>query len=325
MIHRILSLTWAALLLVVFLPLLVAATPSPSELLSSGRADDAIAALRSQLRSSPNDAEAYALMMRTYLAMERWDDAIAAGQRATALAPNNSRYHWWLGRAYGEKANQSAWVAALPLARKVRAELEKAVELDGSDIEARVGLAEFYIEAPSFLGGGKEKAQAQAEQLHALGNEANALLIRAEIAEAHKDYDLAERHLHASTAAGHGSPETLLGLASFYQRRSRFNDMETAVNQAAQAALHQRPSLLLEAAEMLCGANRNFNSALAMVHDYIAAPQHSEDAPVFRAYYLLGILLEKAGDKRAAAAQYRAALSLASGFESAQMALRRVE
>lgn len=325
MIDRFFAFARAIFLLVVLLPLIAVGSPSPSELLSSGRADEAIAALRNQLRASPNDAGAYALMMRTYMALERWDDAIAAGQRATALSPNNSRYHLWLGRAYGEKASRASWMSALPLAKKARAEFEKAVELDGRDADARSDLAEFYIEAPAFLGGGKQKAQTQADQLSSSGNEADALLIRSKIAESQKDYPLAERQLRAAVAASHNRPDMLMELAAFFRRRYRFDEMESTINQASQAAMRsQRFSALLDAAEMLCNTNRNFNTALEMVRNYISAPQHSEDAPVFRAYYLLGSLLEKLGNKQAALEQYRTALSLASGFGPAQMALRRI-
>jgi hypothetical protein len=49
-----------------------------------------------------------------------------------------------------------------------------------------------------------------------------------------------------------------------------------------------------------------------------------EDAPVFKAHYLLGTILEREGDKKAAAEQYRTALSLAKSFSPAQDALNRL-
>jgi len=53
-------------------------------------------------------------------------------------------------------------------------------------------------------------------------------------------------------------------------------------------------------------------------------PEKTEDAPAFQAHYLLGEILEKQGDKPAAAEEYRAALSLAPTYEQAQSALKRV-
>ena len=42
------------------------------------------------------------------------------------------------------------------------------------------------------------------------------------------------------------------------------------------------------------------------------------------AHYLLGTVLEKQGDKKTAAQEYQAALTLASGFAPARQALQRV-
>jgi tetratricopeptide (TPR) repeat protein len=311
--------------LLLFVPKLARATPA-AELLSSGRADAAIAALQQQLNAAPNNAAAYALLARTYYVMERWDDAITAARQAVALEPRTSEYHLWLGRAYGEKAEQSSWVSALPLARKTRSEFEKAVELNGSNADARCDLAEFYISAPSFLGGSKEKAQAQADRLHALGNEPPALWIQSRIAEADKNFAAAEQYLRAAISASHGNPETYLNLASFYRRQGRMADMGNSLHQAVQAANQsQQYGSLLEAAQMLNRTGRNLEEALRLVRTYVASPQHSEEAPLFQAYYLMGTIQEKLGDKRAAAGEYRTALSLASGFAPAQAALKRIQ
>jgi tetratricopeptide (TPR) repeat protein len=295
------------------------------ELLSAGHADEAVAALRTHLQTDPRDAAAHALLMRAYFAMQQWDDAIAQGRQAAALDPQNSQYHLWLGRAYGEKANQSNWVIAVSLARKTRMEFETAVALDRRNLDARSDLAEYYVEAPMFLGGSKNKAQDQADQLWALGDQTTSLWIRAKIAESAGHYNLAEQELRAAIRISHNRPNIILNLAQFYRRRGRLADMEATVNQAALAAGTDDSHILLDAAQLLYDGGRNFTGAVAMLHDYINSPRHSEDAPVFQAYYLLGCILEKLGDRPAATRQYRAALSLARAFEPAQTALQRVQ
>ena len=65
----------------------MAVTPAlkpASDLLNAGRADDAIRVLESHLKTAPKDAEAYNLLARTYFALQRWDKAIAAGEKASA-------------------------------------------------------------------------------------------------------------------------------------------------------------------------------------------------------------------------------------------------
>src|SRR5258708_29366664 len=104
-----------------------AADESAPALLAAGRADDAITTLRSKISASPNDGEAYNLLCRAYFSMGDWDRGISACEKAIAIAPNNSRYHMWLGRIYGEKANEVIFFKAASLAGKVRDEFETAV------------------------------------------------------------------------------------------------------------------------------------------------------------------------------------------------------
>jgi TolA-binding protein len=74
---------------------------------------------------------------------------------------------------------------------------------------------------------------------------------------------------------------------------------------------------------MLYRAGRRYPFAAEMLHRYLASGP-VEAAPAFKARYLLGLLLEKQGDKEGAAQEYRASLSLARNFGMAQQALTRV-
>src|ERR1700693_527869 len=115
---------------------LAAADDSAPSLLAAGRADDAITTLHTKINASPRDAEAYNLLCRAYFSMGNWDRGISACEKAIALDPNNSRYHMWMGRTYGEKANDVIFFKAASLAGKVRNEFEAAVRLDSNKVEA---------------------------------------------------------------------------------------------------------------------------------------------------------------------------------------------
>jgi hypothetical protein len=49
-----------------------------------------------------------------------------------------------------------------------------------------------------------------------------------------------------------------------------------------------------------------------------------EEAPPFKAHYMLGTILEKQGDKQGAAKEYEIALAMAKDFGRAKEALDRV-
>src|SRR5437762_9518476 len=141
-----------------------AADAAPA-LLAAGRVDDAISTLQQEISASPNDAAAYNLLCRAYFSLSQWDRGIAACEKAVSLDSNNSVYHLWLGRIYGEKADSSSFFTAAGLAKKVRNQFEMAVQLSPSSVDARTDLAEFYLEAPGIVGGGQDKARAQAATL----------------------------------------------------------------------------------------------------------------------------------------------------------------
>jgi tetratricopeptide (TPR) repeat protein len=310
-----------ALILLALVPSLAADALPPGQLLAQGRVDDAIASLQGKISSAPNDAESYNLLCRAYFALEEWNRGATACEKAVSLDPGNGRYHLWLGRIYGEKADRSNFLSAAGLASKVRNEFEKAVQLSPNDAEARTDLAEFYLEAPGIVGGGRDRAEAQAQKLDAL-DAAKAHWVRGRIAEKKKDSQSAEKEYRAAIEAAHGSGLTWFNLALFYRHGQRWDEMEDALNHAVSAPV-ERPEILMEAAEILVRAGRNLPGAIQLLHRYLSNSP-VELAPAFKAHYVLGTALEKQGDKQGAVQEYRAALALAKNFSRAQEALNRV-
>jgi tetratricopeptide (TPR) repeat protein len=300
---------------------IAAAADSPSDLLAAGRVDDAITTLSTKLNTAPNDAASYNLLCRAYFAVANWDRAIAACEKAVSLQPNSSEYHLWLGRTYGEKADASNFFSAAGLAKKVRNEFERAVQLDPNNVAARTDLAEFYLEAPGIVGGGQDKARAQAETVAKL-NPSKAHWIQGRIAEKNKDVATAEKEYRAAIEASHGGANAWLNLALFYRKAGRLDEMQNALKKAASAPMDQ-PEVLVDAASTLLRANRDLPFASQLVRRYLSSTT-VEQAPPFKAHYLLGNILEKQGDKEGAAKEYQSALTLAKDFGRAREALNRV-
>jgi tetratricopeptide (TPR) repeat protein len=308
-------------LLIGFLSCISCANCSAVSLLEQGHVDEAISQLQGQIQRSPNQAESFNLLCRAYFEVGDWDRGIPDCERATALEPMNGLYHLWLGRIYGEKADSSSFLTAAGLAKKVRTEFETAVRLSPNNPDARSDLAEFYLEAPGIVGGGKDKAENQAEALARL-DPARADWIRGRIAEKEKDMATAEKDYRAAIADSHGGAHAWFNLALFYWHQRNLDDMQQTLYRAVAAPL-DRPEVIMESAELLIKGGRDFPAAIQWLHRYLSGPM-VEAAPSFKAHYLLGTVLEKQGDRAAAAAQYRTALSLASNFSRAQQALSHI-
>src|SRR6266568_5937105 len=211
------------------------AATSPKELLAAGHADQAIQSLEQQVSRATNDAEAYNLLCRSYFMIQEWDRGITACERARNLDPQKSLYYLWLGRIYGEKADRAGFLSAAGLAKKVRTSFERAVELDPKSWEARTDLAEFYLEAPGIVGGGKDKARAQADVLASL-NPAMAHYMNGRIAEKNEDIATAERKYRAAIEASHGGAHAWLNLALFYRHQNRLDEMEQGLHHGVASA-----------------------------------------------------------------------------------------
>src|SRR6266481_1539846 len=278
---------------------LAQAADTPSDLLAAGRVDDAITELNGKINSAPDDAASHNLLCRAYFAVGNWDRAISACEKAVA-------------------AN---FFTAAGLAKKVRTEFERSVALDPNNAAARTDLAEFYLEAPGIVGGGQDKARAQVDTLAKL-NPAKAHWVSGRIAEKNRDTATAEKEYRAAIGASHGGANAWLNLAGFYRKTGRFDEMQDALRHAAAAPMDQ-PEVLVDAASTLIRANRDLPFASQLLRRYLSSTT-VEQAPSFKAHYLLGNILEKQGDKQQAAKEYQIALALAKEFGHAREALNRV-
>ncbi len=295
-----------------------AAAPAVSELLSLGRMSEAISVLANR-----DDPESLNLLSRAYYATECWEDAVKYGERAVTLRPDVAYYHLWLAREYGEKAASSNPLTSAAIARKAKNEFERAVQLDGSNVEARLDLAQYYTEAPAIVGGGLDKAREQAAQM-AKYNSAKSHLILARIAEKERRFQEADNQLRQAISEAKDPAEYWLEQAEFYRLRGRPDDMQKAV-QAALAQANFAAETYFDAASELYLGNRNLPLAILYLRNYLSSGGMVEGAPAFRAHYLLGQIYEKMGQGPSAVSEYQASLALASGFDRARKALSHLQ
>jgi tetratricopeptide (TPR) repeat protein len=282
--------------------------------LNQGRADEALQTLDATLAQNASDAEAHNLRCRVYYQEEQWDRAIADCEAAVQLEPASSKYHLWLGRAYGEKADHVSIFAAYKLARRVASEFQQAVQLDPSNADALADLGEFDVEAPGAVGGGVNRAEALVPQLSALSTSA-ALDLQARIAESHHDYAAAESFYKSAIAQSRYPAGAWMDLASFYRRRGRLDDMSAAAHTGASLDRHHGPALV-DGASSLTEAHREPQVAIQWLELYLGSHAQSEDAPAFAVRAKLAELLAQAGNPAAAQVQLAAAHALASGYRT---------
>ena len=298
---------------VALLPAPGAVAEPAASLLQHGQADQALAVLDRQLATNVSDAAALNLACRVYFSEGQWTAAQSGCERAVALRPADSNDHLWLGRVLGREAEHASPLSAFGLARQAHAEFETAYRLDRRNAAAVADLAEYYVDAPRLLGGGKDKALALADAASGW-NQSLAHSIRAEAALDSKDYATGERELRAAAAAQDAQPETWVSLASFYRKQGRITDMLATLDRAI-ALDNAHDDALVSAAEQLTKSHQRPAQAIALLQEYLGSPNQSENAPTFKVHAMLASLLANAGDSRGAGEHLAQAHALASQWQ----------
>jgi cytochrome c-type biogenesis protein CcmH/NrfG len=317
-----LSTKFSLILALIFLPLFSYAEMSDTNLLAEGRLDEAVTVLQSKIKSAPQDAEAYSKLCRAYFDLSDWDNALPACERAVNLSPESSNYHLWLGRVYGRKAEAAHFASAYGWARKLKTQFETAVQLDPKNLDALSDLAEFYLEAPAVVGGGRAKAEDEATAMEKL-DPAKADWVFARLAEKKKDFTAAQNFYRAAIQASHGTAQAWFDLALFESHAGDAAQMQDAIHKASAAPLNQ-PEILLEAADLLIQNGRDLPLAKQLLQRYLAGMPSRNEALAFKAHYLLGKLLEQEGNETGARGEYVASLALDHSYEPSLVALNRV-
>lgn len=308
-----------SLLLLFSVRFLLADVTQANVLLQQGRVDEATTSLHQLLSAQPGDALAHQLLCRIDYAQDMADSAIRECELAVSNAPSSSDNQLWLGRAYGFKASHANPLSALNLAIKVRVAFEGAVQLDPENIRAMSDLGEFYVAAPSLIGGGLDKAQALAAKMQPhFPAQAHRLL--ALIAEKKKDTATAEAEFSNAVAAGK-TPDAYIDLGHFYQRHHQPEKMLEALQAAVNADRRKGPALV-DAASILTDAHHSPQLAETLLRSYLASSAKTDDAPAFKVHLQLGELLAQQGDPAGAHREYAAALALAPNYAPARKAIQ---
>ena len=286
--------------------------------LQQGRVDDAASILKTHLSTQPKDALSHQLLCRVFYAQDMADLAIHECELAVYNDPTNSENHLWLGRAYGMKASHANPIEAFTLARKVRDEFERSVQLDPQAPRAASDLGEYYISAPSIVGGGADKAQALITRIEPRFPMYSHRL-RAMLAEKDGDEAAAEREFKNAVAVSN-APPAWIDLAAFYQRHAK-PDQAVAAIQSALAASPQN-AVLVDAASILTSAQRSPEMAERLLLTYLNSSAKTDEAPAFKVHLQLGQLLAHRGDAAGAYSHFTAALALASSYPPARKAVQ---
>ena len=227
----------------------------------------------------------YALVGESYFRIGDFKKSSDAFEKAVAGDPGNSEYIHWLGRAYGRRAESGNPFTAPGNASKARRCFERAVELDPRNFEAMNDLFDYYLEAPGFLGGGFQKAEALAKRIAEM-DPAEGHYAQAQLADKRKQFDAAEAQLRRAMELAPRQVGRALDLAKYLAKRGRLQESEAVFDKAERMA-PDSPKVMFERARTYVKENRNLSQARSLLERYLESNTTPEDPPKDKARELL--------------------------------------
>jgi tetratricopeptide (TPR) repeat protein len=249
--------------------------------------------------------------------------AIELLEKAVELQPKSAEMHFWLSRAHAAVGETAGGFKQLSSARHVLAELERTIELDPNYVQARVELAQFYAMAPGMMGGGEDKARAQAAEAKRRssfdGHRAYALIyvVQKKLDLARNELEQAVREEPQSARAHAALGRHLANYDKNYPRA--FEELEKAIQ--LDAAYMPGWYRLGEAAAL---SGTNLARGEAALKKYLAYQPKDDEPQLSRAHYYLGQVYEKSGKKAEARQSYSQAVRLRPHTKTFDDALKGV-
>ena len=231
------------------------------------------------------DAAGYMLTGKNYFMSGDYKKSVEYFEKAHAITPDSSDCELWLGRAWGRRAETGGWMMAAAHASKARQHFERAVAIDPNNREAKNDLFDFYLNAPGFLGGGLDKAEAHARSI-ANERPAESEFELGQVAEKRKEYATAESHLRRAIEFAPAEAGRVVDLARYLAKRGRLKESDTLFERARKLAPNQ-PRVLFAEASVDVENHRDTEHARTLLETYLHASLTPDDPPRQEAEKLL--------------------------------------
>jgi len=244
-------------------------------------------------------------------------------ERAVTESPNDAAAHHLLAEVYLRQANSSGMITKMRLAGRIREHHERAAALAPDEIEYRESLLEYYALAPAAMGGGLNKARAEAAEI-AKRDRVRGLAAYGRLARAAGDVEAALSKYRQAAEERPEDPRIALRLIIYLQELKRWPEAFTRLD-ALLARDQSVGSAWYQLGRTAVLSNTRHADGEAAFRRFFSMPREIDDPPVAAAHWRLGMLHEQQGRKQDARKEYQRALQIDPGHAEAKTALRKLD
>jgi tetratricopeptide (TPR) repeat protein len=303
------------------------------------------------------DAESLFLMASVKQAFHELDAAEKLAERAVAANPKEAEYHFRLSEIEGEKAQKASTLGRIGPGRAFKRECDATLAINPNHIGALKNMVQFHLKAPGIIGGDKAKARAMADLLMKLdpveGFQAQLVIAQADKQDArvkeltrewmekpattyeahlmhgnylsgpaHKQYEDAERHAREAVRMhpDHFGGNSLL--AAMLARQDKWTELDAALTQA-ESRDPDNFYPYYRAANAMLDRKVELRRAERYLRKYLSQEPEPHMPNLAAAHWRLGLVLEQAGRKPEAVAEYQAAVKLDPNSQAKQELKRK--
>jgi len=302
-----------------------AADPTPLQsaqaLVRERKLPEAQAAFEKLAAADPRDAEVQFWLGAIALNRGESDRAIAFHTKATELAPAVAKYQLALGNAFGDAAQKASVFSQPGLAKKCKAAYDRAVALEPANVDCHQAVFDYCRQAPSIVGGGADKAEAEAATMLKLnplrGHQAYVTL-----SVSQKKFPDALTH-----AAEIKKLDDAAGRFAYVLIYTQTKEWDQALAQLDEA-LAAKPddyAALYSIGRFAAMSGQYLDRGLAALRRCLELTAPSGQPGPEAVHWRIGNLLEKKNDPAGARAAYEAALTFNPNFKNASDALKKLK
>lgn len=275
------------------------------------------------IESNGRCAEALYLKARIEILQYRFDDAIELSRQCIDEFPQAAICFETLGEARSfAMVREDKLLKQVKLARRSADDWLHAVELDSTNVRARIQLIRYYRLVPWILGGSKRKAREQAEAITRIDADRSA--------EAYgmmnfyeKDWKGAIKHLAVAVQQHPDNGELRYHLA---RARGERGDLERAVSELTEivASNPEFWEAWFHLGVWCVEANADHETCFAALETFVNGAVDSGEKRLANAYYAMGKLREQRGEVGLALAAYENALAAKHGHNESRDGAERL-